>query len=382
MFKRITAVNKIRALKKRKKVIQGGTSAGKTFSILSILIDKAAKTPLLEISVVSETIPHLRKGAMKDFIKIMKYTGRWIDEHWNRTLLTYTFTNGSYIEFFPATDQRGARRNILYVNECDNLTFEQYHQLAVRTSDEIYLCYNPTAEFWVHTEVLKEPDAELLILTYRDNEAAPDNVRSEFDIALKKAETSNYWANWCRVYIDGEVGVVEGIIYPDWKIIDKIPPEARLLGSGIDFGFTNDPTTVVDLYKWNDEYIFDERLYQTGIGNRELFNAIHNVRALYIADSSEPKSIAELQGYGLIIQGAVKGPDSVRYGISLLQSNTVSITSRSTNGIKELRRYCWDKSKSGDMLKMPIDNFNHFMDAARYVGMRFMATVKRKLRVV
>ena len=225
-FIRTTAINKIRAISARKKVIQGGTSAGKTFGILPVLIDLATKTERLEISVVSESIPHLRRGAMKDFIKIMMETGRYIDSGWNRSLLTYNFVNGSYIEFFSADQEgrlRGARRNILYVNEANNVPFDAYHQLAIRTSNEIYLDFNPTAQFWAHTEVLQEPDSELLILTYKDNEALPANVLQDFNNAIVKAETSDYWKNWVRVYVNGEIGSLQGVIFSNWNQCDKMP---------------------------------------------------------------------------------------------------------------------------------------------------------------
>jgi len=177
MFVYTTAIKKLRKLKKRIRIVQGGTSAGKTFGILPILIDKACKNELLEISVVSESVPHLRRGALKDFEKIMRSTNRWIDAHFNKSLLKYTFSNGSFIEFF-SVDQpdklRGARRNILYINECNNVNFEAYQQLSIRTSHEVWLDFNPTHEFWAHTELLQDKDSEHLIVTYKDNEALPD----------------------------------------------------------------------------------------------------------------------------------------------------------------------------------------------------------------
>ena len=170
--------------------IPGGTSAGKTFGILPILIDIAAKNPNKEISVVSETIPHLRRGALKDFLKIMRLTGRYKDQNYNRTLLTYHFTNGSFIEFFSADQEekvRGARRNILYVNECNNIRFDIYHQLAIRTDEDIFLDYNPSLEFWAHTELLGDKDTELIILTYKDNEALQQSIVDDIEQAKEKA---------------------------------------------------------------------------------------------------------------------------------------------------------------------------------------------------
>ncbi len=230
MFKRTTSINKILALKKRIKIIQGGTSAGKTFGILPILIDKAARNPNVEISVVAESIPHLRRGALKDFIKIMKWTNRYIDSQFNKSLLTYQFRNGSVIEFFSADDAsklRGARRDILYINECNNVTFDAYLELSIRTKKEIYLDFNPANEFWVHTELKDEPDADFIILTYKDNEALDESIVRQIEKNREKAATSSYWANWWRVYGLGEVGSLEGVVFDNWKEIDKIPDELQ-----------------------------------------------------------------------------------------------------------------------------------------------------------
>jgi len=369
VFKRTTAINKLLKLTARKKVVQGGTSAAKTYAILAILIDKAAKKPHTEISVVSETIPALRRGAMKDFIKIMEWTNRFIPDHWNKTLLTYTFANGSFIEFFSADQEsklRGARREILYINEANNLTFEAYHQLAIRTSGEIWLDYNPSAEFWAHTEVAKENDAELIILTYKDNESLSDTIVKDIESARSKAETSTYWANWWKVYGLGEVGSVQGTIYTNWQLIDNIPSEARLLGIGLDFGYSVDPTSAVAIYKYNNQYIIDELIYQKELSNRDIYNLLKDNRDIVICDSAEPKSIAELQSYGLRCMGAVKGPDSIRNGIQLIQQQELLVTKRSTNLIKELRAYVWETDRNGKETGKPIDAMNHSMDAMRY----------------
>lgn len=368
MFKYTTAIKKIRALTKRKKVIQGGTSAGKTFGILPILIDKAARTPMLEISVVSESIPHLRRGAMKDFLKLMKLTNRYVDAHWNRSLLTYTFANGSYIEFFSADMDdklRGARRNILYVNEANNVTFEAYLQLSIRTNKEIYIDFNPTQEFWAHTEVVPQEDADFLILNYKDNEALDQNIVKEIESAKEKAKTSSYWENWWKVYGLGQIGSLQGAVFNNWKQIDKIPEEAKLLGIGLDFGYTNDPTAIVEVYNWNGQRIINELCYRSGMLNTDIAKILPSNVPIY-ADSSEPKSIEEIRRFGKTIRGVTKGKDSINYGIQVMQSQEYLVTSNSTNLIKELRGYIWDTDKSGTKLNKPIDYNNHGLDALRY----------------
>ena len=365
-----TAIKKMLRLKQRKRVIQGGTSAGKTFGVLPILIDKAIREPLLEISVVSESIPHLRRGALKDFLKIMMMTNRYRDIQFNKSTLKYTFANGSYIEFF-SVDQpdklRGARRNILYINECNNVPFEAYNQLAIRTSGDIWLDYNPTNEFWVHRELLNDKDVDFIVLTYLDNEALPKSIIDEIELARTKASESDYWSNWWKVYGLGQVGRLEGACIPDWREID-LPTDARLLCYGMDFGYSVDPTTLVALYKYNDSYIFDEVIYQKGLLNSEISNLLktNNVTDLIYADSAEPKSIAELNSYGHMVLPVSKGRDSIVYGINLINQNKVYVTSRSKNLKKELANYTWMQDKEGNTLNKPIDAYNHAIDATRY----------------
>jgi phage terminase large subunit len=368
MLLRTTAINKIIALKKRVKIIQGGTSAGKTFGILPVLISKAANKPLLEISVVAESIPHLRRGALKDFLTIMKSTNRYFDERFNKSLLRYEFGNGSYIEFFSADDSsklRGARRDILYINECNNIEFESYNELAIRTKREVFLDFNPANEFWVHTELKDEPDTDFLILTYKDNEALDKRIVREIEKNRLKATTSTYWANWWRVYGEGLVGMLEGVVFSNWQQIDIVPPEARLLGYGLDFGYSNDPTSIIEVYNYNGQRILNEICYQTGLINSDIANKLQKNVIAY-ADSSEPKSIEEIRRTGQQIKGVTKGADSINFGIQIMLSKKYLVTKQSTNLIKELRAYCWDKDKTGKTLNKPQGKNDHAIDAVRY----------------
>jgi phage terminase large subunit len=365
-----TALKKLLRLKKRIKVVRGGTSASKTFSILPILIDRAIKTPNLEISVVSESIPHLRRGALKDFLKIMMALGRYTDSQFNKSTLKYTFSNGSYIEFF-SVDQpdklRGARRNVLYVNECNNVDFDSYYQLAIRTSGEIWLDYNPSSLFWVDREIINQEDVDFITLTYLDNEALSETIVKEIESAKEKAKTSSYWANWWQVYGLGQTGSLEGVCVPDWQEID-LPTEARLLCYGMDWGYSNDPTSLIAMYKYNDAYIFDELIYQKGLLNSDISNLLktNGVKDIIYADSAEPKSIAELNSYGHNVLPVSKGRDSILYGLNLINQNKVYVTSRSKNLINELRNYIWMIDKQGNKLNKPIDAYNHAIDAMRY----------------
>jgi phage terminase large subunit len=378
MFKRTTAINKILSLKKRIKIIQGGTSAGKTFGILPVLIDKCTRQAGLEVSVVAESIPHLRRGALKDFVKIMRWTGRYIDDRFNKSLLRYEFGNGSVIEFFSADDAsklRGARRDILYINECNNVTFESYNELAIRTKKEVFLDFNPANEFWVHKELKDEADSDFIILTYKDNEALDESIVSQIEKNREKAATSSYWANWWRVYGLGEIGSLEGVIFDNWKTIDKIPSEAKLIGIGLDFGYTNDPTSAIEIYNYNGQRIINELCYRTGMVNSDIANVLPNHVTIY-ADSSEPKSIEEIRRFGKMIKGVTKGVDSIRFGIDIMQRQEYLVTSDSQNLIKELRSYCWDVAKDGTRRNVPIDHFNHAIDALRYHEMETLGLKK------
>jgi PBSX family phage terminase large subunit len=203
MLQKTTAQVKISRLRKRVRIVRGGTSSSKTFSIIPLLIDYAVKNPKVEISIVSETIPHLRRGAIRDFLKIMEMVGMFDPLKWNKSSWTYSFSNDSYIEFFSADQPqklRGARRDVLFVNECNNIDWESYYQMAIRTRKFIYLDYNPVAEFWVDSELVNDADAEMIVLTYKDNEALDKSIVNEIEKARDRAETSNYWANWWRVY--------------------------------------------------------------------------------------------------------------------------------------------------------------------------------------
>ena len=366
MFSETTATDKIAALTKRIRIVQGGTSASKTISILLYLIAMAQyDTEPTLTSVVSESFPHLRRGAIRDFLNIMQNHKYFKDALWNKTDSTYTFENGSKIEFFSA-DQgaklRGARRDRLFCNEANNISFEAFEQLEVRTKEFIIIDYNPTTEFWSFTEIEpKRDDWEKIILTYLDNEALDPAI-----VASIEQRRNN--KNWFLVYGLGQLGEVETRIYKGWQIIDEVPFEARLERYAIDFGYSNDPTAIVAIYYWNGGYIVDELAHQNGLVNKQIADIIkaQERKAITIADSAEPKSIEELRLEGLTVLPSKKGQGSVLQGIQYVQAQQVSMTKRSLNIIKAYRNYVWITDKDGKIINEPDHLFSDPMDAIRY----------------
>jgi phage terminase large subunit len=377
MLQKTTAQNKIAQLKKRVRIVRGGTSSSKTFSIIPMLITYAVQKDNTEISIVSESIPHLRRGAIRDFLKIMQMVGMYDPNKWNKSSLTYTFSNNSFIEFFSADQPdklRGARRDVLFINECNNVDWESYYQLAIRTRKFIYLDYNPVSEFWVDTELVHDADSEMIVLTYKDNEALDSSIVAEIEKAKEKAETSEYWRNWWAVYGLGQIGNLEGVIFSNYQLIDTIPDDARLLGCGVDFGYSVDPTAIVEVYQYNDQRIIKEICYRTGMLNSDIAKVLPKGIPVY-ADSAEPKSIEEIRRFGISIKGVTKGKDSINYGIQVMQGQNYMITKDSTNLIKELRGYCWDKGKDGKTLPIPVGD-SHLIDSFRYFEMESLGLKK------
>jgi len=352
---------------KRIRALQGGTSASKTISILQVLIDLAQtdKTPTIT-SIVSESLPHLKKGAMRDFLNIMQGHNYYQESQWNRTDFIYTFKSGSQIEFFGADQPlkvRGPRRDRLFCNETNNLALETFEQLEVRTREFVFMDWNPSVEFWFYHDILgQRDDVEHIILTYLDNEALEPSI-------VASIEQRKNRPGWWQVFGLGQLGEVDGKIYTGWNLgVEDIPHEAKLVRYGLDFGFSNDPTSIVAIYQYNGGLIFDEILYQKGMLNSQISAVIQNQEntVLVVADSAEPKSIEELSAYGIPVIGADKGKDSVHMGISVVQDQQISVTKRSVNIIKEYRNYLWEVDKNGKVLRVPEHAFSHSMDAIRY----------------
>jgi phage terminase large subunit len=377
MIQQTTALRKISGLKKRIKVIRGGQGAGKTISILILLINHASSKANKEILIVSEELTKMRLTVIKDFVKVMQLAGIYQESHFLAGTL-YRFKNGSFIKFIGLDKEdvgKGLRCDIAYFNEVNKIDFESYRQVASR-ANKIFCDYNPDAEFFIDKEVIGRDDCDFLQLTYADNELLDDNERKEILSYKDKGYNpdgtilNEYWANLWNVYGLGNIGSLRGVVFSNWTDIEQLPQEAKLLGYGADWGFTNDPTTLIGIYKWNGQYIFDEIIYQKGLVNSEIANMYKAKgvdRSVTIwGDSAEPKTIQDISNYGYRIKGADKGKDSVMFGISLMQEQKFLVTKQSTNLIKELRSYIWDTDRSGKQINKPIDAYNHCIDAIRY----------------
>ena len=363
-FKNTTATKKVFSLKKRIRAVCGGTSASKTISILIWLIDYAQSHKSKNIWVVSESMPHLKGGAIEDFKNIMQGQGYWAESRWHGTDYVYTFETGSTIKFTSVDTYgkaHGPRRDVLFLNECNNLAYNIVDQLITRTREMVWIDWNPTSEFWFYEKMLgKRDDIDFITLTYKDNEALDQNT-------IQEIESHKNNKNWWRVYGEGKIGEVEGRIYTGWQIIKDIPFEARLEGYGLDYGYSIDPTAIVAVYYYNGGYILDEVLYRKGMSNKQIADVLNSLPyGLVVADSAEPKSNDEIKSYGVNLVPVVKGKDSIKQGIQYVQDQKISVTERSINLIKEYRNYLWKTDKNGQIINEPEGGLDHALDAVRY----------------
>lgn len=314
---------------------------------------------------MSESYPHLQDGAIKDFKAIMIDRGYWKDELWNETKHTYTFETSTVLKFISIDKlgkAHGPRRDGLFINEANNIPYNIYDQLEVRTKEVIWLDWNPSTEFWYYSKIDGHMEHDFITLTYLDCLEALDQ-RIIDSIERRKSDK-----NWWQVYGLGQLGEVEGRIYKGWQIIEEIPHEAKLVSRGLDFGFTNDPTVLIDIYQYNGGFILDEILHQKGMHNKAIADIILGTgdNTMVYADSAEPKSIDEIASYGVSIMGASKGAGSVNQGISFMQGQKISLTKRSIKTIKSYRNYMFKTDRDGKVLNEPNHAWSDPMDATRY----------------
>lgn len=367
---------------KRILVLRGGTRSSKSYTTMLWCIVYALANPNTTISVVRKSLPSLKKSIYRDFKTIMTNLNIWNDKEYLATEMSYYYYNGSIIEFFSVADEqriRGSQRNILFCDEANELTHDEFFQLNIRTSLKTILAFNPSfnpTTHWIYNKVLTRDDAVEFISTYRDNPFIPQTIIDEIE-KLKETSPSLY-----KIYSEGLFGNVEGLVYDNFNLIDEIPEEVELLGYGQDYGFSNDETTLVALFKWNDFIIAHELLYKKGLLTNDIANEILNNYKIYgvkhvIGDSADPRMIKELSLVrGVQIFSADKGPDSIRKGIDIIKGHKLLITKSSTNLINEIYNYVWKKDKEGNVTNVPTGK-DHLLDALRYIASYTLSNNKK-----
>lgn len=352
---------------KRIIIEQGGTRSGKTYNILLwIIFGYCMRNQGMVVTIARKTYPALRSTAMRDFINILKDYGIYSEANHNKSNSEYVL-NGNLVEFISLdqpTKVRGRKRDLLFINEANELYFEDWQQLVFRTTGKIILDYNPSDEYhWIYESVKTREDAEFHITTYKDNPFLEPEIVKEIE-RLKNID-ENYW----KVYGLGQVGTAKSLIFTI-NLIDTIPENAKFISYGLDFGFTNDPTALVKVYLHDTNLYVKELIYRTGMTNQDIAKELERLevgrREEIYADKSEPKSIEEIYRMGWNIKGADKPPGSVNLGIDMLRRYTINVTKDSLNVIKEARNYKYKEDKNGKILNEPTDAFNHTMDALRY----------------
>ena len=354
---------------KRTKVNQGGTSSGKTYSIMQLLMVKAMETNNQIITVVGQDVPNLKKGAYRDAKTIRNNSPElqvWFPKI-NEGERLFQCINGSIIEFTSykdAQDAKSGKRDYLFVNEANGVPFDIFWQLYIRTRKEVFIDYNPSARFWVHEKLLNRYDVQLILSDHRQNRFLS---QEQHDI-IEDIDDYELW----KVYARGATGAITGLVFPRFNVVDAMPPreEWKMHVYCLDFGFVNDATALVHLVLAHGELWFDELIYNTGMTNPMIAERAKGYglsrNDVIIADSAEPKSIRELNNLGLNVEACVKGADSVKNGIDILQRYTLNVTRQSTGLRKEMLNYKWRVTKEGITTNEPVDCFNHAIDAVRY----------------
>ena len=347
----------------------GGTRSGKTYAVLQLLILVVANDKTATInSVCAETMPQLKRGAIRDFQSIMRKAEIWNDACWNKTDSIYTFPNGAVLEFFSLDSDgkvHGLARDRLFIDEAQNVSWEVVRQLLVRTRGRVVFGYNPTREFWVHTEIQPRPECVSINSTYKDNEfLSPEQVA--------EIEANRKDVRWWRVYGEGKVGAYEGVIY-DFEQIDTMPDKGGMVEVyGIDFGFTHDPSVAVRcfIHTGRREIYAEQLFYRTQMLNSDIVAELKAqgvpMNAIIIADSAEPKSIEEIRRAGYRnIEGAYKATRLAEQ-IAHIKQYKLFVTKSSVEAVRELRQFVWATDKDGRQLNEPMRGGDHFADAMRY----------------
>ena len=352
-------------------VNQGGSSSGKTYSILQVLFTKAIEGKCI-ITVAGQDVPNLKAGALRDALDIYNNSEelQQLVTFYNKSERIFTFSNGSILEFKSYKNQQDAKsgkRDYLFMNEANGMPFIVWFELEIRTKKKSYIDYNPNSEFWVHEKLIGQDNVDLFISDHRHNPFVPQKLRDKLE-ALRDKDIELF-----KVYARGLTGKIEGLIFRNFNVVDSVPDGSKRVATGLDFGFTNDPTACVDVFLNNGELYIDELIYETGLTNPDIAKKFKGLEFTpqqeIVADSAEPKSIMEIYNHRYNVKGAQKGPDSIVNSIDILKRYPLNITRRSVNLKKELGTYKWAEDKEGKPLNTPVDFNNHLIDALRYVAL-------------
>ena len=345
--------------------LQGGTRSSKTYSLCQLFIVKALRETGKVFTICRKTLPALKGTAYRDVLELLKELGLYSEEYHNKSELSYSL-NGNLIEFI-SVDQpqkiRGRKRNYLWLNEANEFTYEDYQQLILRTTEKVYLDYNPSDPYsWIYEKVITRDDCTFFKSTYKANPFLDKDTIAEIE-RLKDLDP-DYW----QVYGLGEIGSIQTMIFRKFELVDEV--QGRLVGYGLDFGFTNSPSALVAVYQSDDNLYIKEMLYEKRLTNTDLANKLKEFRidrqSEIVADSAEPKSIEEVYRSGFNIKPAKKGA-GIHLGIDIMRRYKLHITKDSLNAIKEFRSYKWATDKNGDVLNVPVKVNDHLIDATRYL---------------
>jgi phage terminase large subunit len=352
---------------KRIHIVQGGMRAGKTFAILLLIIDYALKHKNKRIAVFSHSYPHLKRGAVKDFVFIMQETSRYNESSFNKSSLIYTFETGSTVEFIT-TDRieslYGTQFDLAFINEVNFVSQEVFNRVMI-TSAVLFVDFNPVRRFYIH-DLLNREDVTFCKLTYKDNALCPSHVVRELERIKKLGETNTYWRNYYRVYGEGEIGQSIDNVYVDWKVVDVVPFEAIDIAIGIDFGFTNDPTAIVAIYYQDNTYYINELCYKQGLLAKDIANYIKHYNCKVFCDGAEPRMVEELKR--LLQRSNIYGVKyKINESIDYVKSLNIKVTKASINTLNELANYTYIRDKhTNELTNDVVETNNHAMDAIRY----------------
>lgn len=360
-------------------VNQGGTSSGKTYTIMQMLFYLAIKEGNQVITVCGQDLPNLKVGALRD-AKMIRGGSQWMMDYFavNVSSSQIVGRNGSIIEFKSYKDEQDARngkRDYLFVNEANGVPFRVYQQLEMRTRKKVFIDYNPSERFWVHDNLIGRDGVKLIISDHRGNPFLSTGEHERIEGIMDK--------ELHKVYARGKTGKLEGLVFRDFQTADRLPEREswKMSAWGLDWGFTNDPTALIHVVLAHGELWMEEKIYETGMTNQMIAARCKDIglgrNDLIIADCAEPKSIQELRNEGLNVVSSSKGKDSIQIGIDVMKRYRINIIHPSEGLLREFKAYKWKEAKTGEMTNEPIDKWNHGIDAARYVCMARLMTQRR-----